>query len=671
MRLGEQVDIFLKSNAYAKLKDLPAMKMAMQHLAHEMQEGKGPAPLIQFFHAPENKDLTALIHDLWRQEIFVYGGEDFTRFLKLASQMNGTMRIDRMLRQMQTGMRGGNQNEAQVRGLLDAIKSSNDVVFPDVVFGFKLSKTEPAKTQLARLEGLVKHVLEEHHPEFKDRLKPYSQSGAQGFTVEADGSLVPWDKLDIEQFEEEKGEYQAVIEKLKSLKLNLTFAVKGDYLLISLGSGTQQLAKFGTGPALYSREEFAPLKKAGDKKITAVSYTSRKMLAEVMTTPEDVKEIVKGLKKELEGADISKELREKIERDVDNASKDLASQLPKPGAKMGFEFLTPTGVEGFNYNYAPADAATKQLTILDQVGGHPLVMTAGRGHDMTPSYRTMVKWLKVFFEHAMAVAEEKFPGAGEMAKNPMEQALPFLKRFDEITGTMMLPALADGQSAFVLDAKWQSSKWFPELDQHETALPLLEIGLVMGVSDADLLIKGLKSYRQLINDILELGRNLSDKIPESGVPAAETKQLHSGTMYFWPVPDMGQDKQIQPNFAISRDFIVGSLSEGHSERILKTTSSGNELRRLADGKPISSAAMVDFAGIVSAARPWIEKFALPQALEQAPEDKMPPGMKKADIPPQVATIFNALSCLKRFASVTYREGDATVTHHEMIVEDMK
>src|SRR4029077_11018493 len=174
--------------------------------------------------------------------------------------------------------------------------------------------------------------------------------------------------------------------------------------------------------------------------------------------PEDVAQMMKGLKEKLDGAPISEQLKTKIGKDFDALGEDMIADVASTGASMSFEFLTGHGTEGFAYNYAPRTGPTKPLTILDQVGGNPLVMLAGRGHDCTPGYKKMVKWLVTFYERGLEVAEEM--GSGEMVKEYMGKVIPFLKRFDDITANKFLPSMADAQMAFVMDAKWQSSAWF-------------------------------------------------------------------------------------------------------------------------------------------------------------------------------------------------------------------
>src|SRR5947209_1499791 len=82
LRLGEQMEMFLKSNAYAKLKELPAAKLAAEHLREAAGRPDNPfGQFMQTLHGPGNQELVELLHDLPRQEIFVYGGANWARLL--------------------------------------------------------------------------------------------------------------------------------------------------------------------------------------------------------------------------------------------------------------------------------------------------------------------------------------------------------------------------------------------------------------------------------------------------------------------------------------------------------------------------------------------------------------------------------------------------------------
>src|SRR5205823_2224717 len=87
----------------------------------------------------------------------------------------------------------------------------------------------------------------------------------------------------------------------------------------------------------------------------------------------------------------------------------------------------------------------------------------------------------------------------ERIRKDLKEVRPFLKRFDEITRQRTLPALKDGQSGLVLEARLKSKEWIKLLGPTDRALPLFEPVYLVGVSDAEQLTKGLQEYRVLLN----------------------------------------------------------------------------------------------------------------------------------------------------------------------------
>jgi hypothetical protein len=277
--------------------------------------------------------------------------------------------------------------------------------------------------------------------------------------------------------------------------------------------------------------------------------------------------------------------------------------------------------------------------------------------------------MKVIYGHAEETAKEMFPDNWQQFEQGLDLVLPFLKKFDEITGTLFLPALGDGEAALAIDAKWTSKQWFREFDQHGKELPLPELGFVRTVKDSAKLVKAFQGYRELLNEILERAKQFGAPIPEGGIPSPESKKVSGGTAYYWPLPDAGQDKQILPNLCLSDSLLALSVSVKHGERLLATTPLTADGGPLAAKRPATSAAVVNFADYFALLRPWLD-FAMPLALQQAPETA-PPGLGKKDFPDQVRTLFDVLGCLRTYSSVTYREGGVTVTHSELVIRDLK
>src|SRR5262245_5302041 len=82
LRLGEQLDRFLTSNAYLKLKSLPAAKLAVEHLRQAAGDPNNPfGKAMQLLKDPANQDLLDVLRDLPRQEIFIYGGPNWARLM--------------------------------------------------------------------------------------------------------------------------------------------------------------------------------------------------------------------------------------------------------------------------------------------------------------------------------------------------------------------------------------------------------------------------------------------------------------------------------------------------------------------------------------------------------------------------------------------------------------
>src|SRR5262249_47612054 len=154
------------------------------------------------------------------------------------------------------------------------------------------------------------------------------------------------------------------------------------------------------------------------------------------------------------------------------------------------------------------------------------------------------------------VDEFVLPRLGEDAKEQYQRisklALPILERLGNATETMLIPALADGQFGFVLDAKITSKQWHKALPASEKPLPMLEPAFVVGVSDAALLTKAFAEYRSIANETIgKLHELFPDKIPEFQIPAAQSRKLKTGTSYFYPIPaELGLDDKISPNGAV-------------------------------------------------------------------------------------------------------------------------
>src|SRR5262249_24405446 len=140
LKLGEQCDRFVQSNAYAKLKDLPAEQYAFERLRAEST--KRDTPIGHFaaaIHEPANRELLDLLRDAVRQEFFVYGSNRWADLAQIAVELQGTARFGPALAALQ----GQDPEAAQARAIISALNAVGDKLqVPDLVLGFRVTKTE-------------------------------------------------------------------------------------------------------------------------------------------------------------------------------------------------------------------------------------------------------------------------------------------------------------------------------------------------------------------------------------------------------------------------------------------------------------------------------------------------------------------------------------------------
>ncbi len=686
LRNREQVDAVASSKTWAKLTQLPYYKLALQHLKKQYKEGDDNflVAFRQWMTQPENRDLVDLLADAVSTEIFYYGGGNWVDFIDLMQEINAG-RYGELI-QLVIDSQGKDQkarNLASVRGVLRALaENPKKIKFPDLVLGFKIKEANKAEAQIKRLESLAE-ALASGQPLLQGRIKRVKVGDSRFLTVSLDGSMIPWDQLPWQDLEEKEGEFEGLRKSLKTLKLTLSLGVRHGYLLFGFGSTTDALAQLGgDGPRLMSRSELKPLVRALGKRLTGIGYSSKELAAQLGTSAEDIDNLAAGAGQILEAAEVPEQQRKAILKDVSALARELKKNLTAPGTSLSFSFLTPRGYEGYDYRYGefPDRDSSQPLTLLDHLGGDPILAAVGRSKGTLGRYRTLSKWLKILYGHVESVVLEKLDEPQqEQYKEVAKLVLPLLKRVDNITAAMLLPSLADEQSGFVLDAKWKSKQWHPVLPAGEKELPMPELAFLVGVSDHALLEKAMKEYGKLIEDALTtVKENAPDSQPPfTKLPQPRVKTVQAGKLYLWHLP---QEWMFDPRVALTAGLSdkVGliALSAEHAERLLASTPLKVEGGPLAGRqRPLTGASYFNWPGLVDALSPW-----LMVAIEQTHlENVLPGGENKngdADTPKQrqeivrhVRAVLNALKAIRVSTSATYIQDSALITHSEVVIRD--
>ncbi len=683
MRMREVFDNVAASNAIAKLKAIPSVQFAWAMAMQQWQNPQNPqiAMLKQLLQDPANQQLVELLKDAASHEVFVYGDSSVGNAFALINELSAASSAG----QMEAISAGdfGDMQSYQFRKMLEVVEQKGDQLqIPTFVKGMRLSDTKPAVDQLQRLEGIVQSVLAQQ-PDLQPRFKREKVGGAEYLTIRLDGTLIPWAKIQEDAEGVDPQDMQKLAEKLKPMTLVVSIGVKDNYLLVSVGSDNKHLASLGQGELLYDRAELAPVRKAADKPITQVSFVSADFVKQVGSIDQQMDQLVTMAKQFVPFVlATAPELQEELIADVESFGEYVKESMPAPASYSGYHFLTSEGIESFGYSWTTDSTldATQDLTILNHVGGDPIAFYAARGKPDPQEFEdisTFVQRLTYYVEQfSMQQMDEDQQASYDQLKTDF---LPLVTQLASVTREKLLPAFADGQGAFVLDAKSTSESWFAAMPPAEGELPMLELAMVFGVSDANLVREAFGEYFAILQQALDKLHEAStgdlrdmfpNPVPPIKLAKPQTKDVGAGTVYYYALPEeSGLDAQLAPNAGLSDAVMVTSLLPRFTARLLTETpvQDGGPLANT-DG-PLAAAYQLQFAALLDAISPWVDYGIGLSGLVglNAQPDAGPMG----NIPQQIHDVMDVLKCFRGVSGVVFLEGDAMVTHSLWRFEDLQ
>ena len=656
--LREQFDALMASRAVAKLRQMPIVQMGLAMAQAEWNDRNGDyADFKALVEQPENKQLVELLIDAVSHEVFMYGDEGYADLLAMLQDFN---------RANQSFMRdlaasNGDVSEEKIATRLQQLSAKylGDLRVPETVVGFKLSDADPAVDQLTRLEQLLNALLESN-TDFKDRLSRQTIAGGEFLTLRLDGSLIPWEQVEVDAPIDISG----VREKVSKMELTIAVGVLGDYLVVSIGENQDHLGSFGKGDVLADHKSLAPLRKHLQKNIVSVGYVSEGLMKNATSSQQQLDQLVTAAETLLPLSELDEVLQKEMLGDVEDLVKRFKKGLPNPGAGLNFAFTTDRGYEGFSYSWAEGKMldATKPLTILEHVGGDPILVAAGRGQYSPDSYETLAKLAQRGFYYCETILIPQLDSdERDFFRRVRGDLVRLAKQLDQITRNKFLPAFRDGQVAVVLDAKVSSKQWHQALPETADPLPMLELGLVYGVSDADLVREGAVGYFKTIQEVIDtLHEAEPTTIPDFKLPAPEVREFPEGDVYYYLLPrELGLDKQVAPNAGLSKDTLVLSAIPKTTRRLLaKTTYQGDDIVSQHQDNA-GGAFRFSLSSLIDAFAPWID-YGVEVSGEEVDEGQFE----------QVRTGLEIAKCFRTLSTVTYQEDGAWVTHYETHFEDL-
>lgn len=707
LRNGEQIEAIRKSRAWAALMALPAVQDGLKRFKTEMESGQYAPQVKTVWENPEVQNGLKLLADMFSHEVFVCGDQGMVDLLDLVQRVSNSVRFGQILGQIK------GEGPARPEGLLANALAENIGLLkvPNVIVGFRLKNRELAAQELTKLEAVVNALLM-FVPQLSSKWKRTTIAGNEYLTLTLDGSMIPWDEIPLDEAREHelrKGDVDKVVERVKKLKKVIALGLRGDYLIFAVGPSTDRLAQLGKGKSLADRPEFKPLQEFADRRLVSIGYASQAALSRLMYSTRDVRDLLKSVEDALPKLDLSLDQQAEIRKDIGELTADLKAAESANGAMSSFHFLTDRGIEGYSYSWGkfPQADAREALTLLEHIGGKPILAALGRSRGSEAQYDVAVKWVKRGYHYFEEFAVPQIPPDDrEKFQKAVELFNPLVKRLDK-ANRLLIQAMADGQIGLILDAKFQSRQFHRELPATERPMPMIEPAMIFGVSDAKRLRAAMGEYRAIFNDGVEALRKVvpdPNDIPPISIPEPKTAETPAGMLYTYDLPEeWGLAKEIVVSLGLSDRVGVAALTMDHAKRLLAPTPSGLGGVLSNAKRPRAMAASFDWAGLVATATPWVElavreiakeepgagempkpkrKLKRPVAKEKggepkaektaAVEKKTPaqPKPRKASIMDQVRVVLKVLTVIPSITGETYVDGGALVTHTLTEIRDI-
>jgi hypothetical protein len=664
LRLREQYDLLVNSNAFKAVREIPAVQRAIESYEEQKtQPGSPLSTLATFMELPENQQALEVLEDMVANDTFVYGEPSCIAFLELLTKLQQAQQAANILEMARGGSSLGGIDFDAINGLdgieidelqdedededdgaaaprklrvrparfqaleedlssdelagrlvLQALAENVDkIVVPDVVWGFKTSKRAAAEGQLKRIEVLIK-LMAQQNPALAESLKRRKLAGGEVVTFTVDGATLPWEELVRDATEGMDGEaLEKVRKRLRELDLVIALGVIGDYVILSVGDSDDHLEKLfkpGASDGLFGTKPLEPLRAEKSKRITGINYISEPLAKAIAPSAADIEQLAQLADQIETAADLPEGFAEEARQSLAKAAAGYKKRLPIPGPWMSYSFLTEQGYEGYAWNWAknlPIDGS-KRLELLEHAGGAPLGAVVFRAKNDPSQLDDIVSWADMgwgfFSKYLLAKQGDK---AREMVEEIDEHLVPLGKKFVGILRMKILPAAADGQIGLVLDAKGRTKRPQASLPEAVEPLPLVEPAVVLGLDDAKLFREGLSDIFALTDELVDAVREISPNgVPaDYRIPDPEKAKLDKGSVWSWKLEKSGIDEQVRPAIAVGDDVAVFSLVPKQAGRLLAQSrlETGSQLSKF--DEPLAGAAALDFAGVVDAIQPWI------------------------------------------------------------------
>ena len=686
LRGREQFERIVGSNAFAALRELPAVSKAFEEIAKQQAQPGNPLTIAaMFLQMPENQQALALLADMVSNDTFVFGTPSWVQaagLFKKVQQAQQAGNIAALGRGTEFDL---NQQQATARLIVEALAANTaDIVIPDLVWGFQTTEKEAATTQLKRLELTLK-MFTQAQPLLANAVtrQTIGKGDFVTLSVRPDPNLVRLAIADAVEDLDVEEEVDAILTRVAELEFVIAIGQLGDHVIVSIGGGTDHLEALGGDDNLLATEPFAVVRAADGKPLTGISYLSKPLAAAVMQSADDFKQAEKVISALAASGKLPAEAEAEAKELLEQLVAGYTSRLPLPGPWLAYSHLTDTGYAGEVWNWSqnlPWNGS-QRLGLLEFVGGSPFAAIALRTETDPEAFEALVAWLAAANDFA---AKYFLPAADDDARENFEafekHIQPLGSELADTIRAKFLPALKSGQFGLVLDAASTTKKLQQLLPASADPLPIIEPAVVLEITDEAKFRSGLSDLFELSDKLLEAIRKIDNNaVPsEYRIPSPTEKEVAGGKLWTFALPGSGLDEQVQLSIGIAEKVAVFSLVPEQVKRLLVAKPLKTASSLSAFDSNLAAAAALDWVGLIDAIEPWVIYGARCGLVQQA-EGRLDPEAtigaavetdEAAESLAQVATIFKVARCLKAATAETSVENEATVTRWRNRIEDL-
>jgi hypothetical protein len=619
---------------------------------------------------PQVESFIDLARQMFSQEVFVLGGPENSEFILEVNAL-----IQKFIQQLYQGEPAESLDE-----FLNAPKSDFDAIpIPTFVVGFRVKDQSIALAKIDEINAIATFGLQALPPAAPllaglDRVED-TKGTRLAWTLSA--NMIPWELIE-DAGRIDSDEQRAILAKIQDVladrQVCFTFGLLNEYLVFGLSESAEQIANLGDGDKLIDHPDMKPLRDKSSEAITGIAY-----LSDAASNAQFVSQFENYFSKQLLPAFYQTEKKygdipsewQSIPEDLQWIDDQIAEHVPEWKGSTTFSYLTERSMEAWTHSRTEDVLydASKPLTVLDHVGGEPLMMLAFRLQDRPEYFQTARAIVRKVKEYLDLVPDLDIIDEDDREKWGwvLDEGWPILVELADLWESEFMPAMKEGQHAWVMHGdNLQAKQWWKDMPPSYDPLPLPEMATITGLSDKDQMVEAFRQLFEIADEIVSEVKEIApDKVPSSySIPRPESAGATIGSRWIYPIPeDCPVPKDMAPQALLTNEFMITSYSDKQADMLAKSTPLNVGSGLLSAKKPYSAAAYVNLGRIVRFARPWavyaIELRAGSLNTVIVEEDDLKPELRGSDI----IEIYDAFSKLGYSAAATTAGQDGgRVTH---------